>query len=37
MLLLNLPLAFERLMAFPATSSRRGYYRLSVPIIYAPY
>ena len=32
MLFLNLPLAFERLMAFPATSRRRGYYRLSLSI-----
>jgi hypothetical protein len=31
------PAGLCRLMAFPATSSRRGYYRLSVSIIYAPY
>jgi hypothetical protein len=37
MLLLNLPLALERLMAFPATSSRRRHYRLSVSVICAPY
>ncbi len=34
---LNLPPAFERLVALPAASSGRGYYRLSASIIYAPY